>query len=141
LLIAVFRTTLRGLSKASVFFLQVLSKHPSQHVQEMTQRLVPIIEKHPRLHQFSAERDFAHATRRWKDKVKSLRIEMDQIPEDDRHDGSDDWWDRLSDIVSILEGRSEAIQRICVDLGADWKEVCAAWGIFVDTRLRRQDIP
>jgi len=107
----------------------------------MTQRLVPIIEKHPRLHQFSAERDFAHATRRWKDKVKSLRIEMDQIPEDDRHDGSDDWWDRLSDIVSILEGRSEAIQRICVDLGADWKEVCAAWGIFVDTRLRRQDIP
>jgi nuclear pore complex protein Nup85 len=110
-------------------------------LQELTQRLFPLIDDHPRLQNFSTERDFVHATRRWKDKVKALRIDMDGVPEDERHDGFENWWDRLSDIVSILEGRTEAILRICGELGADWKEVCAAWGIFIDTRLRRQDIP
>jgi nuclear pore complex protein Nup85 len=118
----------------------VLSRHPSSILRELTESLVPLINDHPRLQNFTAERDFALATRRWKDKVKALRIEMDQVSEDDRHDGFENWWDRLSDIVSILEGRPEAIQRICGELGADWKEVCAAWGIFVDTRLRRQEI-
>lgn len=56
-------------------------------------------------------------------------------------DESYDWWDPLSDLIGILEGRGDVIERVCEELGADWKEVCAAWGIFVDTRLRRQDLP
>lgn len=135
------RVTLRGLSKASIFFLEVLSQHPSEDLHALTQNLIPLLDAQPRLRNFSAERDFAYASRRWKDKVKALRIEMDRIPEHDRHDGFENWWDRLSDIVGILEGRSEVIQRTCEELGADWKEVCAAWGVFVDTRLRRQDLP
>lgn len=70
-----------------------------------------------------------------------MRVDMDRVPENDRQDDFENWWDRLSDIVSILEGRGEAIQRICEELGADWKEVCAAWAVFVDPRLRRQDLP
>lgn len=73
--------------------------------------------------------------------MKTLRLELDRVPEDDRSDGFDDWWDRFSDIVSILEGRAEVLKRLCLDLGASWKEVCVAWGIFVDPRLRRQDLP
>ncbi|KAI0343020.1 hypothetical protein BDW22DRAFT_1329132 [Trametopsis cervina] len=135
------RATLRGLSKASAFFLERLSKHPSEHLQRLSEHLVPLLTNHPRLHQFNSERDFAIASRRWKDKVKTLRIELDYVPEDGRDDGFDNWWDRFSDLVSILEGRAEVLKKLCTDLGADWKEVCVAWGIFVDPRLRRQDLP
>ncbi|KAJ7442242.1 Nup85 nucleoporin-domain-containing protein [Mycena latifolia] len=135
------RATLRGLSKASVFFFKMLSGHPSEDLQQLAETMALIVESQPRLQNFGAERDFAYASRRWKDKVKAIRVEMDQIPEDDRFDDFENWWDRLSDIVGILEGRGEIVQRVCEELGADWKEVCAAWGVFVDSRLRRQDLP
>ncbi|KAJ7155434.1 nucleoporin Nup85-like protein [Mycena crocata] len=135
------RATLRGLSKASVFFLKMLSGHPSENLQQFSETVASIIASQPRLQNFTAERDFAYASRRWKDKVKAVRVEMDQIPEADRYDDFDNWWDRLSDIVGILEGRDEIVQRVCEELGADWKEVCATWGVFVDSRLRRQDLP
>ncbi|KAF5343825.1 hypothetical protein D9757_013915 [Collybiopsis confluens] len=135
------RSIIRGLSKASLFFLDTLLQHPSEDLQDLVKLLIPLVETHPRLPQFTAERDFAQASRRWKDKVKALRVEMDRIPEDSRFDDYDNWWDSLSDIVGILEGRGEVLQRVCEELGADWKEVCAAWGIFVDSRLRRQDLP
>ncbi|KAJ8520283.1 hypothetical protein ONZ45_g2879 [Pleurotus djamor] len=135
------RAILRGLRKAAVFFLDALSRHPSEALHPLSKRLIPIIETQPFLQQFSSERDFAHASHRWKEKVKELRIEMDFVPEDDRSDDFDNWWARMSDIVGILEGRESVVQRVCEDLDADWKEVCAAWGIFLDTRLRRQDLP
>jgi nuclear pore complex protein Nup85 len=102
--------------------------------------LAPLIDSQPRLQNFNAERDFAYASRRWNDQVKALRIEMDRVPEDNRYDDFENWWDRLSDIVGILEGRAEVIKRVCIELGSDWKEVCAAWGVFIDVRLRRQDL-
>ncbi|KAJ6591607.1 Nup85 nucleoporin-domain-containing protein [Mycena vulgaris] len=135
------RATLRGLSKASVFFFRMLSDHPSEDLQQLAEAMASIVESQPRLQNFGAERDFAYASRRWKEKVKAIRVDMDQIPEDQRYDDFDNWWDRLSDIVGILEGRGEIVQRVCKELGADWKEVCAAWGVFVDSRLRRQDLP
>ena len=107
----------------------------------MAQQLSPLLTKHPRLRDFDRERDFAVASRRWHDKVKTLRIELDRVPESERDDGFENWWDRLSDIVGILEGRPDIVKKVCADLGADWKEVCAAWGIFVDTRLQRRDLP
>ncbi|KAI0832142.1 Nup85 nucleoporin-domain-containing protein [Trametes gibbosa] len=135
------RTVLRGLSKASAFFLDVLNTHPSSYLQQLAPQLSPLLTSHPRLHHFSAEKDFAIASRRWKDKVKTLRLELDRVPESERDDGFENWWDRFSDIVGTLEGRGDVIKRVCVELDADWKEVCSAWGIFVDTRLRRQDLP
>ncbi|CAL1715565.1 unnamed protein product [Somion occarium] len=136
------RATLRGLSKAPAFFLEKLpSNHPSPHLQRLSKHLTPLLTEHPRLQQFTAERDFAIASRRWKDKVKTLRVELDRVPEDARDDGFENWWDRLSDIVGILEGRAEVIKRVCEELGADWKEVTAVWGVFVDGRLRRSDLP
>ncbi|KAJ4470133.1 Nup85 nucleoporin-domain-containing protein, partial [Lentinula aciculospora] len=135
------RSTIRGLSKALLFFLNNLLQHPSEDLQDLIKILIPLVESHPRLPQYTTERDFAYSSRRWKDKVKALRMEMDRIPEESRFDELYDWWDPLSDVVGILEGRGEVIQRVCEELGADWKEVCAAWGIFVDTRLRRQDLP
>ncbi|RPD64507.1 hypothetical protein L226DRAFT_559644 [Lentinus tigrinus ALCF2SS1-7] len=135
------RTSLRGLSKASAFFLNVLSKHPSPHLQSLAQQLTPLLTDQPRLRQFSAERDFALASRRWKDKVKTLRIELDRVPESEREDDFENWWDHLSDIVGILEGRGDVIKKVCAELGADWKEVCAVWGVFVNTRLSREDLP
>ncbi|EIW58253.1 uncharacterized protein TRAVEDRAFT_123029 [Trametes versicolor FP-101664 SS1] len=135
------RTVLRGLSKASAFFLNTLSEHPSAYLQNLAQQISPLITNHPRLHQFSAERDFAVASRRWKDKVKTLRLELDRVPERARDDGFENWWDRFSDIVGILEGRGDVMKKVCMELDADWKEVCSAWGVFIDTRLRRQDLP
>ncbi|KAG6898316.1 hypothetical protein C0992_011907 [Termitomyces sp. T32_za158] len=135
------RATLRGLSKASLFFLEVLSQHPSEDLQSLSKSLGPLIESQPRLHQYSSERDFAYASRRWSDRVKALRIEMERVPEDERFDGFDNWWDSLSDVIGILEGRTEVVMRVCKELGSDWKEVCAAWGVFVNVRLRRQDLP
>ncbi|GLB43373.1 putative nup85 Nucleoporin [Lyophyllum shimeji] len=134
------RATLRGLTKASLFFLGILSRHPSQDLQALAESLAALIESQPRLQNYTAERDFAYASRRWRDKVKALRIEMDRVPEDERFDDFDNWWDRLSDMVGILEGRPEVIKRVCSELGSDWKEVIAAWGVFVDIRLRRQDL-
>jgi nuclear pore complex protein Nup85 len=73
--------------------------------------------------------------------VQALRIELDSVPENNRHDGIENWWDRLSDIVGVLEGRSEVIRRVCEDLGTDWREASVSWGVFTDVRLRRQDLP
>ncbi|KAG2011366.1 hypothetical protein CC2G_011493 [Coprinopsis cinerea AmutBmut pab1-1] len=135
------RAVLRGLTKASSFFLDILSNHPSEELVPIAEILIPIIQSQPRLQNFNTERDFATAHRRWKDKVKALRVDLDRVPEDKRFDEFENWWDRLSDIVGVLEGRSDTLKRVCDDLGADWKEVCVAWGIFVDPRLRRQDLP
>jgi nuclear pore complex protein Nup85 len=87
------------------------------------------------------ERDFTVAIRRWKEKVKAIRIDMENVLEGDRTDAFHNWWDKLSDIVGVLEGRGEVIARVCNDLGADWKEVVVAWSIFVDPRMRRDDLP
>jgi nuclear pore complex protein Nup85 len=135
------RATLRGLSKATLFFLDILSRHPSEDLRRLSEELIPLIDSQPRLQNFTAGRDFAYASRRWNDKVKSLRLQLDRVPEGDRHDGFDNWWDRISDIVGVLEGREEVMQKICGDIGGDWKEVAVAWGVFVDTRLRRLDLP
>lgn len=135
------RSVLRGFSKASVFLLETLSRHPSECLQNVAQHLAPLLSSHPRIVQFSSERDFVIALRRWKEKVKSLRLELDRVPEGAREDEFENWWKPFSNIVGILEGRPEIIQNICIDLNADWKEVCAAWSIFINHRLRRQDLP
>lgn len=135
------RAILRGLSKAATFFLGTLSTHPSDNLRRLFQQLSPLLQSQPHLQSFEAERDFAYASHRWKEKVQALRIELDSVPEDNRHDGIENWWDRLSDIVGILEGRSEVIRRVCEDLGTDWREVSVSWGVFTDVRLRRQDLP
>ncbi|KAG6332234.1 hypothetical protein ID866_6855 [Astraeus odoratus] len=135
------RVVLRGLSKAATFFLGTLAHHPSDNLRRLAHGIVPLLCGQPKLQNFEAEREFAYASQRWKEKVKTLRIELDEVPESDRQDGYEDWWDRFSDIVGILEGRGEVIRKVCEDLGADWREVCVAWGVFVDTRLRRQELP
>ncbi|KAH0836428.1 Nup85 nucleoporin-domain-containing protein [Lanmaoa asiatica] len=135
------RATLRGLSKAATFFLGTLSAHPSKNLRKLSQILIPLLDTQPKLQAYEAEREFAYASHRWREKIKALRLELDDVPESDRRDDYEDWWDRFSDIIGILEGRGEMIQKVCEDLGADWKEVCVAWGVFVDSRLRRQDLP
>ncbi|KAF6753070.1 Nup85 nucleoporin-domain-containing protein [Ephemerocybe angulata] len=134
------RSILRGLNKASTFFLEALSKHPSEDLFHLTETMIPLIESQPRLQNFHTERDFTQSYRRWKDRVKALRIDLDRVPEERRSDDFENWWERMSDIVGILEGRSDVVKRVCEELGGDWKEVCVAWGIFVDPRLRRQDL-
>ena len=135
------RATLRGLSKASIFFLDTLTRHPSEDLQRLAKDLVPLIDSQPRLQHFSTERDYAYASRRWRDRVKTLRLALDRVPEVDRHDSFENWWDRFSDIVGALEGREDVIRKICDENGGDWKEVCIAWSTFVDVRMRRQDLP
>ena len=75
--------------------------------------------------------------------MKAFRVELHHVPEDDetRFDSFDNWWDRLSDLVAILEGREDVLMKVIRDLGGGWKEVVAAWGVFVDPRLRRQELP
>lgn len=101
---------------------------------------MPLIEQQPKLQDFSSERDFTLAIRRWRDQVKALRIDMDRVPESERFDDFENWWERLSDIVGVLEGRRDVLTRVVEELGGDWKEICIAWGIFVDPRMRRQEL-
>lgn len=138
---------MRGLTKAALFFLNVLSQHPSLALRDMVKLLAPLVTNQPRLQNYASEREFAYAARRWRDKVKALRIEMDKIPErertvdlDDR--GEEDWWEKLSDTVGVLEGRFEVVKRVVdEEFTGDWKEAVVAWGMFVDGRTRRQDLP
>lgn len=127
-----------------MFFLKLLStSHPSSHLQSLSEALIPLLQNQPRLSQFTTERDFTLAHHRWKNQVKGLRVELDRVPENQetRSDGWDNWWDRVSDVVGILEGREDVLIRVIQDLGGDWKEVCAGWAVFVDPRLRRQELP
>ena len=135
------RTVLRGLLKSSEFFVGALTRHPSKYVSALAEHLRPVLTSQPRLVQYTVERDFVIAQRRWKERVRTLRLELDRVPDTERRDKSGDWWAPMSSIVGILEGRADAIQEVCMDLGGDWKELCAAWGIFVDHRLLRQDLP
>ncbi|KAI0028322.1 Nup85 nucleoporin-domain-containing protein [Vararia minispora EC-137] len=135
------RTVLRGLLKSSEFFVTALSRHPSEYLSSISETLCPLLSGQPRLVHFKTERDFVVAQRRWKERVKSLRLELDRIPDHARQDGTGDWWTPLSNIIGILEGRGDVIKDVCANLEGDWKEVCAAWGVFVDHRLLRQDLP
>jgi len=143
-MIRLIRAALRGMTKATAFFLKLLSSsHPSSYLQSLSDSLIPILDDKPRLPEFKTEREFTVAHHRWKNQVKALRVELGHVPEDEesRFDGWDNWWDRLSDIVGILEGREDVLTRVIQDLSGGWKEVCAAWGVFVDPRLRRQELP
>ena len=135
------RATLRGLMKSAVFFLRSLVNHPSDNLQRISQKLIDLLEKHPRQKHFSTEKEFFTTSRRWKDRVKVLRIELDRVPEDDRSDDYENWWDNISDLLGILEGRSDVFQRVCSILGGGWKEIVCAYGIWVDVGLRRADLP
>lgn len=120
--------------------------HPSPDVRRIADALTPVIVNQPRLLGCGSEREFAIKTRKWRETVKALRVDLDRVPEDARQDDEDGdefegWWERMSDIVGLLEGRSEVLIRVCKDLGADWKECVAAWGVFVDPKLRRADLP
>lgn len=78
--------------------------------------------------------------KRMREKAGALRSEMDRVPYDHREDATDNWWDRLNDIVGILEGRPEVLLRVCEELDGDWKEACAAWGVFVEPNLKREGL-
>lgn len=136
-----YRATFRGLLKSSIFFLRSLDNHPSENMRRLAERLVDLLERHPRQRQFTTEKEFFTSSRRWREKSKALRIELDRVPETDRNDGYENWWDNLSDLVGILEGREDVLQRVCVDLGGGWKEIVCTYGIWIDVGLRRADLP
>jgi len=112
----------------------------------MVKLLQPLVMNQPHLRNFTSEREFAFSAHQWQYQVKALRVEMDKIPERERtvHLGSkgrEDWWEKLSDIVSLLEGESSVLKRIIkAELSGDWKEGVAAWGMFIDGRTRRQSL-
>lgn len=127
--------------KSTIFFLKALEHHPSENLRDIAERLAGILGKHPRQSQYSTEKEFFVSSRRWRDRTKALRIELDRVPENDRHDGHDDWWENVSDLLGILEGRGEILQRVCDELDSDWKEVVCTWGVWIDIGLRRADLP
>ncbi|OCB86404.1 hypothetical protein A7U60_g6522 [Sanghuangporus baumii] len=135
------RATLRGLTRSSIFFLRHLAKHPSERVQLLSGKTMAILNKHPRQRNFVTEREFSTAFRRWREKVKALRIELDRVPENDRRDGFENWWENISDLLSILEGREDVLERLCTDFGGNWKEMICIYGIWVDVGLRRSELP
>ncbi|PAV19573.1 hypothetical protein PNOK_0450700 [Pyrrhoderma noxium] len=137
----IIRATLRGLLKSSIFFLSCLSNHPSSSLQLLAEKLVDLLNYHPRLKNFNTEKEFSVSSRRWRERAKALRIDLDRVPEDDRDDGFENWWDNVSDLLGILEGRSDILQRVCMDIGGGWKEYICAYGVWVDVSMRRSDLP
>ena len=121
--------------------LDLLSGHPSPHVQELAQQLIPILLQHPRVHEFTADREMSTAHRRWREKVKTLLIALDRVPEDVRDDEFENWWQRISDIVGVLEGQGRVARRLGKELGVDWREICVVWCLYIDPRIKRQDLP
>lgn len=115
--------------------------HPSENLQRIADKLIEVLDRHPRQRNFNTEKEFFTTSRRWRDKVKIMRIELDRVPENDRSDGFENWWENLSDLLGILEGRKEVIQRLCVDLGGTWKEIVSVYGVWVDVGLRRSELP
>lgn len=128
---------MRGMTKASVFFLQNLGGHPSEHARRAAAMLVPILSNHPRLQYFDSKKDYSRAWHRWKEDVRSVRVTLDRVPNLARRFSKDDWWNHLSDLVGILEGNDEVVVRVCQTIGADWKELCAVWSVFVEPGLQR----
>ena len=47
----------------------------------------------------------------------------------------------MDDVVGVLEDREEVVKRVVIELGGDWKELCAVWCVFVDTRIQRTELP
>lgn len=136
---ALGRAIMRGLAKASTFFLEVLSKHSSRHLANFAQQLKTLVEEHPRLNQFSAERDFSVKSWKWRDQIKALQLELATVPDEERQDEFENWWDRFSGIVGVLAGHVDMSIKVCREVGADWREMCALWCIYVNPTLRRSD--
>lgn len=127
--------------KLSIFFLRALENHPSENLQRIGRRLVDLLDKHPRQKHFGTEDEFSKHSRRWRERIKSLRIEIDRVPEDDRNDKYENWWDNVSDIVGVMEGREEILQRVCTSLGGTWKDIVCAYGVWINVGLRRSELP
>ena len=132
---------MRCLLKSSTFFFRSLLNHPSEYLQNIADKIISILHAHPRQRNFRTEKDFFIASRRWKDKIKTLRIELDRVPENDRFDGFENWWENISDLLGILEGREDVLKRVCIDLGGSWKEIICVYGIWIDVSLRRSELP
>ncbi|PCH44067.1 hypothetical protein WOLCODRAFT_76869 [Wolfiporia cocos MD-104 SS10] len=137
----VLRLVMRDFSHIAAVFVRMLARHPSPFVQDLSARLVPIVSSHPRLREFNSEREFVIKLRRWRDNVKTLRFELDRVPEEEREDSTADWWEWFSDIVGVLEGREEVVRRVCEELRTGWKELLAVLCMFVETRMQRTDLP
>ena len=119
----------------------MLSRHPSEDLQTISESFVTLLSAHPRQSQYLTEKEFFDASRRWRERAKALRLELDRIPDDSRDDGNFNWWNNLSDLLGVLEGRGEILQAICTELGGDWKEVVCTWGVWIDIGLRRSELP
>lgn len=136
----ILRTIIRGLTKASLFFLKSLLQHESEHLRDLARALMSIVDHQPRLSNSASVPQYLTSMKRMREKAGALRSEMDRVPYDHREDATDNWWDRLNDIVGILEGRPEVLLRVCDELDGDWKEACAAWGVFVEPNLKREGL-
>ncbi len=55
--------------------------------------------------------------------------------------GYENWWENVSDVLGILEGREEILLRVCVVVGGGWKEIVCTYGVWIDVGLRRSELP
>lgn len=115
-------------------YLEVLATaHSSPTVRQLAEIPRALVDSFPRSITFQTEREFLNKARDWRRSAKDAAVEFAELAgagaQDDDEEG-------LKELMELLLGNEEVI----LERSEDWKEAVAAWGVWVNPGLRRDDL-
>jgi nuclear pore complex protein Nup85 len=151
----IFKAIIRGLFSIASTLLKSLENHPQPSISTFATILDRHLESAPRSTDpvYTQEHQFYYAHVGWKNALKAQvmafgrgrpRGEWFEYEDEGRGDVSDDIRDQMRDweeylmvVADLLSGDEEVVLREC----EDWMEVLGAWGVLVDVKLKRAELP
>ncbi|KAL8279181.1 hypothetical protein RQP46_008437 [Phenoliferia psychrophenolica] len=130
-----YRCILRAhLRSASTLLTLLSTSHSSPTLRRLAEIPVRLIDSFPRSTAFKTEREFLVKSREWRRDAQDAQTEFAELAQEP---GQDEDEDGLRGLLKILVGEEGAV----LEHSEDWREAVAAWGVWVNSGLRRDDLP
>ena len=121
------------LRSASSLLTLLSTSHPSPSLRRLAEIPVQLVDTFPRSTAFKTEREFLAKSREWRQEAQEAQAEFANLAQEA---GQDEDEDGLRGLLKVLAGEEAAV----VELSEDWREATAAWGVWVNSGLRRDDL-
>ncbi|KAG8818697.1 hypothetical protein FRC19_010396, partial [Serendipita sp. 401] len=129
--------TVRLIFRPVTHYLKQLSEeHEHPATREIADLIVAALDGMPSSEDYDQDADFFDALRQWKTSLHRLTRAKEKHSKS-HYEGSVD----MEEIVSLIAGKPDALQRICKSCDMTWREAICVYGVWVHPQLTRNDLP
>jgi len=90
----------------------------------------------PNSEEYDESADFFDAHRQWRVGLHRLNMAVEKHSTT-LYEGKTE----MGELVALINGNAEGLQRICDSCGLSWRDAVCVWGIWVQPRLDRRGLP